>query len=593
GKGSGTNRGHTRRPHAEGPCGNGSRKDNICTKVKQCCSGLCNKKAGKKNLDGKGRCRCVRKNGKCSEDRNCCTRKGQQLSCVNGTCGGSSSPLIPTGDPCVPGVDTCADANASCTTYDTGSPGPAGDYCLLPLLGETCTDDLDCTVYSCYAGACVTCFCGGCPDATLCASPTVASGGSVQAAITAASDGDTITIAPGAYVEDLSITGKNLTLLGCPSGGNEVILKNATQGVRTIQVPDESDLTINDIVIQGDNDIPNSIGGGGIATAGGNVCIGLRTRVEQCARFGAEGGGLYFGKNANEDQTLTITDAAIFDGNVTDSYGGGIYAGDGTAAVLSGNVKLVNNKAANGGGITFYYGGQQTVGANVEITDNAADSYGGGIYFYGGNYTSPATHAVFGGNLLIARNTAGSGGAGIASQYGSQLETIVIEGDALITGNVADTYGGGIYSDNVNLTIRDNAKITANAAMGPTNPYGGGGVYFSCSGANNPVLSLEGATEISGNSSTFEGGGVILRCATLNLSGTASIKNNTAINNGGGVWVDNGAGAAITRSDNASITGNSAADGGGVYDESGGVTVTAGLVTSNTPNNCAGNSLTC
>ncbi|MFM9105570.1 MAG: hypothetical protein ACKOWF_02590, partial [Chloroflexota bacterium] len=36
--GSGKARRHSRRPPAERPCGDGSRKDNICTKDKQCCT---------------------------------------------------------------------------------------------------------------------------------------------------------------------------------------------------------------------------------------------------------------------------------------------------------------------------------------------------------------------------------------------------------------------------------------------------------------------------------------------------------------------------------------------------------------------------
>jgi len=39
------------RPGPEGPCGNGSRKDNACTKDSDCCTGICNTSLGKKNRD--------------------------------------------------------------------------------------------------------------------------------------------------------------------------------------------------------------------------------------------------------------------------------------------------------------------------------------------------------------------------------------------------------------------------------------------------------------------------------------------------------------------------------------------------------------
>ncbi len=98
-------RGHgKRKPGAEGPCGDGSRKDNICTKDEECCTGYCDTSKGLMNKDGQGRCRCVRKNGVCTEDKNCCGGR----SCVNGICGGNLEPLcVPLDGPCSIDSDCC------------------------------------------------------------------------------------------------------------------------------------------------------------------------------------------------------------------------------------------------------------------------------------------------------------------------------------------------------------------------------------------------------------------------------------------------------------------------------------------------------
>ncbi|MGI9252801.1 MAG: hypothetical protein ACR2J8_03575, partial [Thermomicrobiales bacterium] len=195
GKSRDKHRGGNRRPAVEGPCGNGSRKDNICTRDKDCCTDICNVKAGKKNIDGKGRCRCHRRGKACKADKNCCNT----LTCVNGVCGGGGGGSnIPTSFPCVAGVDICEDSKATCTAYDDGSDGPAGTYCLLPFLATACAKSADCGCNSCYAGACLTCGCGGCPADDACAAPTVTTG-TIQAAVDAALDGDTITIASGTY----------------------------------------------------------------------------------------------------------------------------------------------------------------------------------------------------------------------------------------------------------------------------------------------------------------------------------------------------------------------------------------------------------
>ncbi|MFM9105860.1 MAG: hypothetical protein ACKOWF_04095, partial [Chloroflexota bacterium] len=570
---------------------------------KQCCTGICNKMAGKKNLDGKGRCRCVRKNGKCSEDRNCCTRKGQQLSCVNGTCGGSSSPLIPTSEACVEGGTPCEDANASCTTYDAGSGGPAGSYCLLPILKTVCTKAADCTVNSCYNETCLTCGCAGCPEATLCASPTVASGGSVQAAITAASDGDTITIAPGTSVEDLVYSNKNLTLLGCPSGGNEVILINATPDTRTIDVTDESDLTINDIVIQGDNDIPNTIGGGGIATAGGDVCIGMRSRIEGCAIFGSSsnGGGIFRGQNAAQDGFLKITDAVVIDGNTSDSYGGGACADSYSTFTIDQHVKITNNTANKGAGVAAYYA-VLTVTGNVEITDNTAFEAGGGVHVYGGGHggnTPPTVIMRLGGKTLITRNKAtgepnGAWGGGVTVEYPSNDEALIIEDDVVIDANSADSYGGGLYAQDVFATIQGNVQITGNSVTGGGNSNGNGGGVYHKAGASTS-LTIQGNADISGNSVKKNGGGVWFNKGTFVLADNAVIKNNTADSYGGGFFSDTYSPLTATISGAAAITANTARktspSGGGFYVNSssynGGSITGCGAITANSPDQVA------
>ncbi len=82
------------RPGVEGPCGDGSRKDNVCTKDKQCCTGYCKK--GMKNKDGKGRCRCAPKDYPCTKKTVCCKR----FSCIDGICQKPSScDVCPNGCP--------------------------------------------------------------------------------------------------------------------------------------------------------------------------------------------------------------------------------------------------------------------------------------------------------------------------------------------------------------------------------------------------------------------------------------------------------------------------------------------------------------
>jgi hypothetical protein len=129
----------SRRPGAAGPCGDGSRADNRCTKNSDCCTNLCNTAVGKTNKDRDGRCRCVRRNGTCEEDRNCCHRRKQGMVCLSGVC-----------------TDPCVNLGAACATdADCCDSGAGGVACVAGVCANACTP---------LGG---TCAAAG-PDATCC-----------------------------------------------------------------------------------------------------------------------------------------------------------------------------------------------------------------------------------------------------------------------------------------------------------------------------------------------------------------------------------------------------------------------------------------
>jgi hypothetical protein len=132
----------SKRPRPEGPCGNGKRKDNICTKGSQCCTGICNTELGKKNKDGKGRCRCVTRGNGCTEDKNCCNT----LTCIAGTCGGGGT-CAPEGATCTADADCCDGLPCTDGVCGGGTCLPAGGDCN-PVDGGTCCDPGFCLINS-------------------------------------------------------------------------------------------------------------------------------------------------------------------------------------------------------------------------------------------------------------------------------------------------------------------------------------------------------------------------------------------------------------------------------------------------------------
>ncbi len=140
---------HKRRPKPEGPCGDGTRKENACTKNGQCCTGICNTRVGRKNKDGKGRCRCVRRGKACAEDRNCCNG----MTCGNGVCGIADARCTTNGD-CSGGTPICSGGTCVACALDTDCVG-ATPFCTDGAC-VACRDDSDCSGATniCRSGAC-------------------------------------------------------------------------------------------------------------------------------------------------------------------------------------------------------------------------------------------------------------------------------------------------------------------------------------------------------------------------------------------------------------------------------------------------------
>jgi predicted outer membrane repeat protein len=106
------------------------------------------------------------------------------------------------------------------------------------------------------------------------------------------------------------------------------------------------------------------------------------------------------------------------------------------------------------------------------------------------------------------------------------------------------------------------STVSGNSVTAPENVAADGGGIFN-SERNFPVSNLLKLTEstISGNSSTFNGGGISNLAGTIIFDGASRVTGNTAGESGGGIY--NTGGGNVTLDSSANVSGN-------------------------TPNNCAG-----
>lgn len=386
-----------RRPGAAGPCGDGSRKENRCTSDRECCTRVCNLKAGKGNQDGQGRCRCVRRGKGCTQDRNCCN----MMKCVAGVCdaggGGTDS-----------GGVTVTDGNSLQQAIDSAPDGATID-----LPPGTYAKDLKITRSITLRGG--SAGVAGLRDrgATAAADNTVV--------LQNETDGARVIETSGAGV---TLMLENITVTRNPSGerGGGILAKDGAGLVLigTTVVKDAKPLDF--VVVEG--------GGGGVelVNAGPSRIAGDTRIVDNVVvQKDYTGGGVWA-----SGTVLVIEERAVISGNSADD-GGGAEFRDSTVTI-QGTVSVDGNTAVgssafsgSGGGIMLQATGTLTITGDATVTGNTATKGGGGIFAYGAT--------VLAGNATVTANTiSGGNGGGVAVGYNTEASLTVSE-NAVISGN--------------------------------------------------------------------------------------------------------------------------------------------------------------
>ena len=201
---------------------------------------------------------------------------------------------------------------------------------------------------------------------------------SIQAAVNAASDGDTLVLKAGTYYENIVIN-KSLTIIGAGPGltiinGNtgSVPIKG---GVINITKPFPHAPTAPNVTLIGMTITEGSANyGGGIFNEGGILTLSQVSVTNSTASF--SGGAVY-----NEMGTLFLNETSISDNSA--KVGGGVM-NDAGALIMDPGSRVENNTAQLGGGIS-HSNGVMTLADTCSVTGNTATYGGGGLYlsFYG------------------------------------------------------------------------------------------------------------------------------------------------------------------------------------------------------------------
>ena len=174
----------------------------------------------------------------------------------------------------------------------------------------------------------------------------------------------------------------------------------------------------------------------------------------------------------------------------------------------------------------------------------------------------------------INATTLNSNGAMGRVMYVGGKANVILQ-NITLTGGSAD-YGGGVYIDGGTLIMETGSSIKNNTANDQ-----GGGVYIV-----GGTLKMETDSSINGNTASSQGGGVFINNGEFNMTGGTISGNTVTSGNGGGVFVKDTV-STFTMSDNATISGNAATEGGGVY-STGILNMSGGTISGNTATNGGG-----
>ena len=288
----------------------------------------------------------------------------------------------------------------------------------------------------------------------------------IQLAINASSDLDTILVSPGLYQENISYNGKNIV-------------------ITSLYVIDQDSSLISETIIDGDEN--------------GSVVIFKNDETDDAILQGftiQNGDGYY----ADPDSNGTFY-----------TYGGGIYCQD-SEPTLKDLIITNNSGDEGGGGGIFIYEASPTI-IGCLITENSTNDVGGGLYARYSNVSIENTkfisnEAELGSgcylrnestptmtNVDFIANVAANSGGGILLKDNADA----VLNNVKMIDNLAESLGGGLYLNNADPTL-DYVLIVLNAASA------GGGIYIR----NNSDPVFRNLT-VAYNSAGFDGGGVYLR----------------------------------------------------------------------------------
>jgi parallel beta-helix repeat protein len=257
----------------------------------------------------------------------------------------------------------------------------------------------------------------------------------IQGGIEAASNGDTVLVTPGTYVENIDFKGKAITVTSSggaatttiDGGQNGVVVTFANNETRASVIngftitddapplPTQVSVRADGILVDGanptitNNIVTNNRGYGievayGSARISGNTVTNTATAGDPAFDFGCDyddGDGIFIGGASNGILDPPIIDHNTIEQNVGHCEGGGIGLFAALPSTTISNNIIANNQSLGYGGGVYEVNGSVSLYQNV-IYNNVSGVAGGGVYLSTPSEVDGATGPL---NVFVTSNT--------------------------------------------------------------------------------------------------------------------------------------------------------------------------------------------
>ena len=310
----------------------------------------------------------------------------------------------------------------------------------------------------------------------------------IQAAINAAANGDTVLVAPGTYRENINFSGKAITVASEAGPDATIIDGGAAAAVVTFRSAEGASSVLRGFTVT--NGRPG-VDTQGISSEGGIAINHASPTVvgNVVANNGAcEGAGINVNFGSPVIQGNTIVNNKQY-GCSGGNGGGGISVGGVSSVQILENVIASNSMPGSGiggGGIALNAGGTPTIRGNVIVANDAGFKYGGGIAMVNGS--SPLIVQ----NVIAGNHALNGGGVGWLLPAGAVpvlINNTIAENDAAM--------GSGVYA----VALGAQSQLVNNTIVAKA-----GQTAVFCDNFNNPSVPFFGFNNVSAPSGQLYAG---------------------------------------------------------------------------------------